>query len=142
MELATGGALSDMDTDRVRWPEARRLVLALLDALAHAHARGVIHQDIKFGNVLLPGGRDRRPGPKLTDFGIAATSHGQAAADPPADQLAAQTPSTSRIAGYRTVPRTPFRPPGASSITRNTPGGTSYVERTPNSSAGRHPKVA
>ena len=92
MELATGGALSDVDTDRVRWPEARRLVLALLDALAHAHARGVIHRDIKFGNVLLPGGRDHRPGPKLTDFGIAAISRGQAAADPFADQLVGSPP--------------------------------------------------
>jgi tetratricopeptide (TPR) repeat protein len=70
MEYASGGTLS-----RVRRPmraiEVRDVALALLDVLAHAHARGVIHRDIKAGNVLVCTERDVRPGLKLTDFGIA-----------------------------------------------------------------------
>ncbi len=44
----------------------RRLLLSLLDALAHAHARGVIHRDLKPANVLSIGDHWR-----LADFGIA-----------------------------------------------------------------------
>ncbi|MCA9540253.1 MAG: protein kinase, partial [Myxococcales bacterium] len=50
------------------WPQVRRILLALLDALAHAHARGVVHRDLKTDNILLA---DR--GPVLSDFGLAFT---------------------------------------------------------------------
>ena len=47
--------------------EAARVALDLAKAVAHAHHQGVIHRDIKPGNVIL--GEDGRP--RLTDFGIA-----------------------------------------------------------------------
>jgi tetratricopeptide (TPR) repeat protein len=53
------------------WPTLRGVLLSLLDALAHAHARGVLHRDLKPDNVLLCGPDDLRPGIKLSDFGIA-----------------------------------------------------------------------
>ncbi|WP_336716643.1 serine/threonine-protein kinase [Arthrobacter sp. USHLN218] len=47
----------------------------LLKALAHVHARGIVHHDIKPSNILIPRGRDGRPSgtAKLADFGIASS---------------------------------------------------------------------
>ncbi len=70
MEYASGGTLHGLMTE-LDWPAVKRVLLELLDALAHAHARGVIHRDLKPGNVLLSRMGDVRPGLKLTDFGIA-----------------------------------------------------------------------
>ena len=47
--------------------EVRTLGAQLADALAHVHAAGFVHRDIKPGNVLLESGHR----PKLADFGIA-----------------------------------------------------------------------
>jgi hypothetical protein len=59
--LEREGALSDRDVLRVG--------LALADALAHAHERGVIHRDVKPQNVIVPD--DDEAAAKLTDFGVA-----------------------------------------------------------------------
>lgn len=55
------------------------LILALCDAVAHAHERGVAHRDIKAANVLVtPEGQ-----PKLLDFGIAQALHDAGSAGRP-----------------------------------------------------------
>lgn len=46
---------------------AVRITAAVSDALAHAHAAGIIHRDVKPANILLEAGERAR----LTDFGVA-----------------------------------------------------------------------
>lgn len=70
MELSSGGSLAQLPTPQ-SWPTLRGVLLALLEALSHAHARGVIHRDLKPANVLLSTRADLRPGLKVSDFGIA-----------------------------------------------------------------------
>ncbi|HTI62123.1 MAG TPA: serine/threonine-protein kinase [Gemmatimonadaceae bacterium] len=58
------------------WPVDRavRVLRDVADALAYAHARGVIHRDIKPDNILI----DRASGrPLVTDFGIARAAQGE-----------------------------------------------------------------
>ncbi|WP_371669635.1 protein kinase [Streptomyces sp. NBC_00289] len=69
MELVEGHSLADAvkERGRVEPTEAARIGLWVLRALRAAHAAGVLHRDVKPGNVLL--GHDGRV--LLTDFGIA-----------------------------------------------------------------------
>ena len=63
------GELSDRDVVRIG--------VTLCDALEHAHARGVVHRDVKPSNIICPDEpRGRRGVAKLTDFGIARMAGG------------------------------------------------------------------
>ena len=64
MEYIAGGTLREA---RGRQLDALALGRELLDALAHIHAAGILHRDVKPANVLL----DTDGSPRLTDFGIA-----------------------------------------------------------------------
>lgn len=75
MEHASDGSLTKAPFP-TSWDHLAAMLLRLLDALAHAHARGVIHRDLKPGNVLVCGPSDPRPGLKLSDFGISFLSGG------------------------------------------------------------------
>lgn len=69
MEYCSGGTLKRATAKN--WPGFRRLIFDILAALGHAHARGVLHRDLKPDNVIFAGFDDPRPGLKLTDFGLA-----------------------------------------------------------------------
>jgi eukaryotic-like serine/threonine-protein kinase len=69
-DLYGDGALSDRDV--------LCLGVALCDALAHAHAQGVIHRDVKPSNVIVPDEPAQGAGiAKLTDFGVAHVAGGE-----------------------------------------------------------------
>lgn len=70
MEYAAGGSLEELNHD-LSWPQIRAILLKLLEALAHAHAREVIHRDLKPGNVLLKAGKGSVEDILLGDFGLA-----------------------------------------------------------------------
>ena len=68
-EFVDGESLKTMlDRDQVfAPPDVARVMEQLLDGLQYSHERGVVHRDIKPGNVMLTG-----PGQvKIADFGIA-----------------------------------------------------------------------
>ncbi|WFB08921.1 protein kinase [Streptomyces sp. LX-29] len=69
MEYVPGSTMADLLKGGQTIPaaEAARIGLAMVSALRAAHAAGVLHRDVKPGNVLL--GADKRV--VLTDFGIA-----------------------------------------------------------------------
>ncbi|ULR48694.1 serine/threonine-protein kinase [Streptomyces deccanensis] len=69
MELVDGPSLDDVLSDRglLDPREAAAIGAKVMDALAAAHRVGVLHRDVKPGNILL----DRSGRVVLTDFGIA-----------------------------------------------------------------------
>ncbi len=78
MPMLEGESLADrVRAGPVPVAEALRIAVAVASALAYAHGRGVLHRDVKPGNIML--GADGSV--KLLDFGIARSTAGPTRGD-------------------------------------------------------------
>jgi hypothetical protein len=75
MELLEGGTLVDhiVKVRRLEPAAAAEMMSDILSGLSHAHSRGVIHRDIKPGNILLTSAGKA----KIIDFGLAKDAEAQ-----------------------------------------------------------------
>ncbi|HTL51803.1 MAG TPA: serine/threonine-protein kinase [Planctomycetota bacterium] len=78
MELVPGESLGQtlMGGKRMRLDRTLFILREVAEGLAHAHSRGVIHRDIKPGNILVYRDEESsadRPRVKITDLGLAQT---------------------------------------------------------------------
>ncbi|MHC5114690.1 MAG: tetratricopeptide repeat protein [Planctomycetota bacterium] len=75
MELVRGVSITEYcDTHNLSTHERIGLFAEVCHAIHHAHQKGIIHRDIKPGNVLVTV-HEGRPVPKVIDFGIAKAIH-------------------------------------------------------------------
>src|SRR5580698_1833543 len=72
MELVRGTKITDYcDQRRMPTDERLELFIQVCNAVQHAHQKGIIHRDIKPSNILVTTSTERKPLPKVIDFGIA-----------------------------------------------------------------------
>jgi serine/threonine protein kinase len=76
MEYLEGCDLSDLFKQRGALPpaEACEYVVQACDALGEAHALGIVHRDVKLGNLFLTRGAAGVPIVKVLDFGLSKAS--------------------------------------------------------------------
>lgn len=70
LELCPNGSLMDMVKARrgLTEPEVRFYTVQIAGAIKYMHSKGIIHRDLKMGNIFL----DKRMNAKIGDFGLAA----------------------------------------------------------------------
>jgi tetratricopeptide (TPR) repeat protein len=76
MELVKGVPLNEFcDAQKLSIADRLQLFVQICSAVQHAHQKGVIHRDLKPGNILVES-HDGKPVPKVIDFGLAKATSG------------------------------------------------------------------
>lgn len=70
MQFIVGTSLGEL-TEEMRREDKVRVLQAVAEALHAAHTQGVIHRDVKPGNIMVEHLEDGRYWPYLLDFGLA-----------------------------------------------------------------------
>ena len=93
-----GAALSRrLKQSRLSIPEAVELVATVAEALHHAHKQGLVHRDVKPGNILL----DKSGRPFVADFGLALREQEAGNGSRYAGTPAYMSPEQARGEGHR-----------------------------------------
>jgi Tol biopolymer transport system component len=104
MEFLEGQTLADrLRSGPLSMPEVYKIGIAVADALAFAHRNGILHRDLKPGNIMLT-----QSGAKLMDFGLAKpvgvhSSGSSPAAAPPSFTAAATLSGPSPLTPLTTA---------------------------------------
>jgi protein kinase-like protein len=67
LEYVRGKTMREIDRSKISFDDAVNLIVQLLEALQYAHGQGIIHRDIKPGNIIVTDDRLL----KVMDFGLA-----------------------------------------------------------------------
>ena len=59
-----------LDRENISWQEMLKISIQVANALSYAHSQGIIHRDIKPGNIMV----EKNGRAKIADFGIAAAT--------------------------------------------------------------------
>jgi serine/threonine protein kinase/ActR/RegA family two-component response regulator len=97
MDFIEGRSLEELIEEQEGLPlkEGLHVLVQVCDGLSHAHESGIVHRDVKPGNIILKNMGGKPPLPKILDFGLAKleqstaqnaiqlTRHGHAYGSPP-----------------------------------------------------------
>jgi hypothetical protein len=108
MDLVLGGTLEDRSSrfGDIAW--AKSMLRQVADGLLALHDAGVVHRDLKPGNILLQGGAEDEEVARISDYGISRVVVVEGSVDVMSATQKASSPGTARLTGTGTLLGTPL----------------------------------